>query len=147
MKKHFYTALICSLLFLLGTGCKNAKNPYHSPKSITKAFAESLYSGDFEQAKTWVTPESIPIIDFFQRAFPPEHFAECNHLNVGEITVNSTSDSTAICKYNLTLCNGRNTNNTTNVLKRDGKWYVTLRQSETEKAKDTQEQIQHVIVN
>ena len=147
MKKIFPIALVCLSIFLLGTGCKQATNPYHSPKSITKAYAESLYSGDFAQAKTFVTPESIPIINFFQHAFPPEHFEGCEHLNVSEINVKETSDSTAICKFSITLCNGRNDKGVANVVKREGKWFVTLRQSKAEKEKEEQEQFQKMTVN
>ena len=144
MKKFIQLTLICITISLLAASCGNSKNPYHSPKSITKAFAESLYSGNFEEAKQYVTPESIPIINFYQQAFPPENFKGCDHIGMGEITVREISDSTAICKCILTLCNGKNSNSSTKVVKRDGKWYVTLRENESEKKERIQEQIKKV---
>lgn len=147
MKNYIKLVLICLAFFLLGTGCGNSKNPYHSPKSITKAFAETLYSGHFEEAKQYVTPESIPIINFYQHAFPPENFKGCDHIGMGEITVREISDSTAICKCILTLCNGRSDNSVTKVVKRDGKWYVTLRESENEKKEEAQEQVKRITIN
>ena len=141
MKKFINFAFICLTIFLLGTSCGNHKNPYHSPKSITKAFAESLYTGQFDEAKQYVTPESSPIIDFYKHAFPAENFEGCDHIGMGEITVREISDSTALCKCIVTLCNGKSSNSHTKVVKRDGKWYVTLRESENEKQKEAQEQI------
>jgi hypothetical protein len=129
-------------ILLLGTSCEHSKNPYHSPKSITKAFAESLYTGKFDEAKQYVTPESIPIINFYKHAFPPENFKGCEHIGMGEITVRKISDSTAFCKCIVTLCNGRSNNSSTKVVKRDGKWYVTLRESESEKKEKAKEQIE-----
>ncbi len=118
------------LIFLLaGISCDTAKNPYHSPKSITKAFSESLYTGHFDEAKKYVTPESVPVINFFQHAFPPEKFEGCDHITLDEITVKQLTDSTALCKCIVHLCNGKTGNESTNVLKRDGKWYVSLRQA------------------
>lgn len=141
MKNYIRLSLICLTIFLLGTSCDNSKNPYHSPKSITKAFAESLYTGKFDEAKQYVTPESIPIINFYQHAFPPENFDGCDHIGMGEITVREISDTTALCKCIVTLCNGKNSNSSTKVVKRDGKWYVTLRESESEKKEEAEEQI------
>lgn len=144
MRKHIYTLLICSSLLLLGIGCQSDKNPYQSPKSITKAFAGSLYTGNFNEAKNYVTPESIPIINFYEHAFPAENFDGCDHIGMGEITVKEVTDSTAICKCILTLCNGKNSNSVTKVVKRDGKWYVTLRDGENEKKEEAQEQIKRI---
>ena len=141
MKKYISLSLICLAVFLLGAGCGSSKNPYHSPKSISKAFTESLYTGNFEEAKQYVTPESIPIINFYQQAFPPENFKGCEHIGMGEITVTELSDSTAFCKCIVTLCNGKNGNSSNKVVKREGKWYVTLRESESEKKEEAQEQI------
>lgn len=141
MKNYIRLSLICLTILLLGTSCDNSKNPYHSPKSITKAFAESLYTGKFDEAKQYVTPESIPIINFYQHAFPPENFDGCDHIGMGEITVREISDTTALCKCIVTLCNGKNSNSSTKVVKRDGKWYVTLRESESEKKEEAEEQI------
>lgn len=141
MKNYIRLSLIYLTIFLLGTSCDNSKNPYHSPKSITKAFAESLYTGKFDEAKQYVTPESIPIINFYQHAFPPENFDGCDHIGMGEITVREISDTTALCKCIVTLCNGKNSNSSTKVVKRDGKWYVTLRESESEKKEEAEEQI------
>jgi hypothetical protein len=45
-----------------------------------------------------------------------------------EITVQKLSDTTARCKCIIHLCNGRSGNGTADVIKRDGKWYVCLRQ-------------------
>lgn len=132
MKKFIMLTLGLTFL-LLWPSCDRAKNPYKSPKSIAKVFAESLYTGHFEEAKTYVTPESVPIINFFKHAFPPEHFAGCEHVTLDEITVKQTSDSTATCKYIIHLCNGKCGNENTKVVKRDGKWYVTLREGKTEK--------------
>lgn len=141
MKNFIRLSLICMTIFLLGTSCDHSKNPYHSPKSITKAFAESLYTGKFDEAKQYVTPESIPIINFYQQAFPPKNFEGCEHIGIGEITVREISDSTALCKCIVTLCNGKSSNSNTKVVKRDGKWYVTLRESDSEKEEEAQEQI------
>lgn len=121
----FFVGLI---ILMAGISCDSTKNPYHSPKSITKAFAESLYSGNFDEAKKYVTPESVPIINFFQHAFPPENFEGCDHITLDEITVKQLTDSTALCKCIVHLCNGKTGNESTNVLKRDGKWYVSLRE-------------------
>ena len=121
----FFVGLI---ILLAGISCDTAKNPYHSPKSITKAFSESLYTGHFDEAKKYVTPESVPVINFFQHAFPPEKFAGCDHITLDEITVKQLTDSTALCKCIVHLCNGKTGNESTNVLKRDGKWYVSLRE-------------------
>lgn len=115
-------------LSLLCTSCGSKKIPYHSPKSITKAFFESLYIGHFDEAKTYVTPESVPIVNFYQHAFPPEKFEGCDHITLEEITVQKLSDTTARCKCIIHLCNGRSGNGTADVIKRDGKWYVCLRQ-------------------
>jgi hypothetical protein len=122
----FFVGLI---ILLAGISCDTAKNPYHSPKSITKAFSESLYTGHFDEAKKYVTPESVPVINFFQHAFPPEKFEGCDHITLDEITVKQLTDSTALCKCIVHLCNGKTGNESTNVLKRDGKWYVSLRQA------------------
>ena len=121
----FFVGLI---ILLAGISCDTAKNPYHSPKSITKAFSESLYTGHFDEAKKYVTPESVPVINFFQHAFPPEKFEGCDHITLDEITVKQLTDSTALCKCIVHLCNGKTGNESTNVLKRDGKWYVSLRE-------------------
>jgi len=124
------TLLIYALaLAFLCISCGNMKDPHHSPKSITKAFAESLYTGHFDEAKNYVTPESVPIINFFKSAFPPEKFEGCDHVTLEEITVKQLTDSTALCKCIIHLCNGKTGNESTNVLKRDGKWYVALRQA------------------
>ncbi len=122
-------AILTSALFLvfLCTFCGGKNNPYHSPKSVTKAFFESLYIGNFDEAKKYATPESEPIINFFQYAFPPEKFEGCDHITLEEITVNKTSDSTARCKCIVHFCNGRSDNGSADVVKRDGKWYVTLK--------------------
>lgn len=141
MKNYIRLSLICLTIFLLGTSCDNGKNPYHSPKSITKAFTESLYTGNFEDAKQYVTPESIPIINFYQQAFPPENFKGCDHIGMGEITVREINDSTALCKCIVTLCNGKSGNSSAKVVKRDGKWYVSLRESESEKKEEAEEQL------
>ena len=121
----FFVGLI---ILLAGISCDTAKNPYHSPKSITKAFSESLYTGHFDEAKKYVTPESVPVINFFQHAFPPEKFEGCDHITLDEITVKQLTDSTALCKCIVHLCNGKTGNESTNVLKRDGKWYVSVRE-------------------
>lgn len=142
MKKYINLIFVGIAILLLGTSCENGKNPYRSPKSITKAFAESLYTGKFDEAKQYVTPESITFINFYQHAFPPENFEGCDHISMGEITVRELSDSTALCKCILTLCNGKNSNSSTKVVKRDGKWYVTLRESENEKKEESQEKIE-----
>ena len=127
MKK--ITILIFTLaLALICVSCGSIKDPHHSPKSITKAFAESLYTGHFDEAKTYVTPESVPVINFFQHAFPPEKFEGCDHVTLEEITVKQLTDSTALCKCIIHLCNGKTGNEAANVLKRDGKWYVSLRE-------------------
>lgn len=144
MKKNISIAFICLAILLLGTSCHDSNNPYSSPKSITQAFAQSLYTGKFDEAKKYVTPESIPIINFYQHAFPPENFEGCDQISMGEITVNEITDSTAMCKCILTLCNGRNTNSVTNVLKRDDQWFVSLRQSDDEKQKEAQDQIEKI---
>ncbi len=128
MKRTFILIFSVTLAFLC-TSCESIKDPHHSPKSITKAFAESLYTGRFDEAKTYVTPESVPIINFFQHAFPPEKFEGCDHVTLEEITVKQLTDSTALCKCIVHLCNGKAGNESTNVLKRDGKWYVSLRQA------------------
>ena len=141
MRKYINLIFVGIAILLLGTSCEQGKNPYHSPKSITKAFAESLYTGKFDEAKQYVTPESIPIINFYQHAFPQENFEGCEHIGMGEITVREISDTTALCKCILTLCNGKNSNSSTKVVKRDGKWYVTLRESESEKKEEAEEQI------
>ena len=55
----FFVGLI---ILLAGISCDTAKNPYHSPKSITKAFSESLYTGHFDEAKKYVQKEvTIPM--------------------------------------------------------------------------------------
>lgn len=126
MKKRSILFLGLTIIFFF-ISCGINKNPHHSPKSITKAYAESLYTGRFDEAKTYVTPESVPIINFFQQAFPPEHFNGCKQVTLDEITVKRLTDSTAICKCIIHLCNGRTGNENAKVLKRDGKWYVTLK--------------------
>ena len=143
--KKLNTFIIGLILILTGSACDSAKNPHHSPKSITKAYAESLYTGHFDEVKNYVTEESIPIINFFQHAFPPEHFEGCDHITMEEITVKNTTDSTAICKCIIHFCSGKSGNEVTKVVKRDGKWYVTLRQGAEEKKKAEEEQM--VIVN
>ena len=96
------------LMILIGISCNSAKDPHRSPKTITKAFVESLYVGHYDEAKTYVTPESVPIINFFRQAFPPEYFKNCDHgVTTDEITVKELSDSTAICKCIVHLCNGK----------------------------------------
>ncbi len=125
--KRFILPLILIALVVTTSSCSHKHNPYRSPKTIAKAFAENLYTGKFDEAKTLATPESEPIINFFQHAFPPEHFEGCDHIDCGEITVTNTSDSTAICKFIVYLCNGTTGNEATKVIKRDGKWYVSLR--------------------
>jgi len=144
MKKSLFFLLGITLL-LTAVSCDSAKDPHHSPKSITKAFAESLYTGHFDEAKKYATPESIPVINFFQHAFPPEHFEGCDHITMEEISVKQLTDSTALCKCIIHLCNGKNGNEVTKVIKRDGKWYVNLRQGEDEKKKAEQEQM--MVVN
>ena len=141
MRKYINLIFVGIAILLLGTSCNPGKNPYHSPKSITKAFSESLYTGNFEEAKQYVTPESIPIINFYQQAFPPENFNGCDHIGMGEITVREINDSTALCKCIVTLCNGKSGNSSAKVVKRDGKWYVSLRESESEKKEEAEEQI------
>ena len=131
--KNLSVYIIGTILLLTVVSCDSAKNPHHSPKSVTKAFAENLYTGRFDEAKKYVTEESIPIVNFFQHAFPPEHFEGCDHITMDEITVNNLTDSTALCKCIIHLCNGKSGNEVTKVIKRDGKWYVTLRQGAEEK--------------
>jgi hypothetical protein len=128
MKRASLLIYVLVLAFLCAS-CGKMKDPHHSPKSITKAFAESLYTGHFDEAKTYVTPESVPIVNFFQYAFPPENFEGCDHVTLEEITVKQLTDTTALCKCIIHLCNGKTGNESTNVLKRDGKWYVSLRQA------------------
>lgn len=127
MKKTTILIYALALAFSCAS-CGSMKDPYHSPKSITKAFSESLYTGHFDEAKKYVTPESVPVINFFQHAFPPEKFEGCDHITLDEITVKQLTDSTALCKCIVHLCNGKTGNESTNVLKRDGKWYVSLRE-------------------
>ena len=146
MKRHLNTLLICLLTLLIGVSCNNKnkdenEDPYFSPENITKAFADNLYTGHFEEAKKYATPESAPIINFYQNAFPADNFAGCDHIGIGDITVTTVTDSTAICKCKLTLCNGKESKSETKVVKRDGKWYVTLREGENEKKAEAQEQI------
>ena len=132
MKKIIILTLGLTLT-LLWSACNSAKDPHKSPKNISKAFAENLYTGHFDEVKTYVTPESVPIVNFFQHAFPPEHFAGCERVTLSEITVKNITDTTAVCKYIVHLCNGKSGNENTKVVKRDGKWYVTLREGKTEK--------------
>ena len=147
MKRHINTLLICLLTLLIGASCNHNKNknenedPYFSPENITKTFAGYLYTGHFEEAKNYATPESTPIINFYQQAFPAENFAGCDHIDIDDMTVTTMTDSTAICKCTLTLCNGKKSKSVTKVVKRDGKWYVTLREGENEKKAEAQEQI------
>ena len=129
MKKLYLLAIGLTLTMFIAS-CDSPKNPHHSPKSITKAYAESLYTGTCDEAKTYVTPESVPIINFFQHAFPPEHFEGCDHITLEEITEKKLTDSTVICKCIIHFCSGTSGNETTHVIKRDGKWYVNLRHND-----------------
>lgn len=132
MKK--YIILILGLtLPILWSACNQSSDPHKSPKSIAKVFAESLYTGHYDEVKTYVTPESVPIINFFKHAFPPEYFDGCEHVTLDEITVKQTSDTTATCKYFIHLCNGKIGKENTKVVKRDDKWYVNLREGDNEK--------------
>lgn len=124
MKRSIVFVVVCALICTL-TGCNN---PHRSPKAIDKAYIESVYSGRFDDTKKYVTPESYSMVDFFVKAFPPEAFEGRNEVECEKIEVEMTSDSTAVCKGKVRLCTGREVEETHKVVKRDGKWYVYLRQ-------------------
>lgn len=130
--KRLILPLILIMLVATTGSCSDKHNPHRTPKSIAKAFAENFYTGHFDEAKALATPESEPIISFFRYAFPPDHFAGCDHIECEKVNVTQTSDSTAICKFIIHLCNGETGNEVSNVVKRDGKWYVNLRNMTSE---------------
>lgn len=123
MKKSIVFVMVCAMVCVM-VGCNN---PHRSPKAIDQAYIESIYSGRFDDSKKYVTPESYPIVDFFARAFPPSAFEGRDKVDCEKIEVEKTSDSTAVCKGKVRLCTGRLVDESHNVVKRDGKWYVSLR--------------------
>lgn len=137
----YYFALA---LMVFVTGCDKKEAIYRSPEKVAKAFAENLYSGRFDEAKAYVTDESVTMVNFLQSAFPPDNFENCKEVKAENIEVNKTSDTTAICTYMMHLCNGKTHEETVNVAKVGKHWLVSLRNHDSQRNMPPTDRVEHI---
>ncbi len=144
MMKRILTFSLALVLMATLSGCDQQEAIYRSPKKVAKVFAENLYSGHFDEAKAYVTQESVTMVNFLQSAFPPDNFENCNEVKAEDVKLTSTSDTTAICTYMMHLCNGKTHEETVNVVKVNGHWLVSLRNHDNPNVLPPADRVEHM---
>jgi hypothetical protein len=93
-----------------------------TPKDIAEDFLDALSKKKFEKAKTYVTPESMAIIDMFAQ-YPDQTNIPSDFKVTSEETL---SDTEVIVSYEATVNSVKKTE-TMQLKKIDGKWKVQLK--------------------
>lgn len=135
MKKTFLISVVMLSLTFMIVSCNN-----NNPESVADKFVKAFVKYDFDEAKKYVTPESVSMLEIFKTVATPEVKEAAKDTKVDFLSIEHTSDSTAVVKFNLLNfvdANPFGNNNgekftiipegrisTVHMLKTDGKWLV-----------------------
>ena len=106
-----------------------ACNGRNKPNKVAKAFLTTLYSMEYDSAKTYCTPESYGYIEYLKLL---DNFTNTTeekpnkNINIDIIDTKVSGDN-AECKYKITgIQEDENKEQTINLIKKDGKWLIDL---------------------
>lgn len=124
MKKLAYLTLTLSLLSACKNGDKNATTSSETDINVVSDFIKAALKGDYEKAKTFMTPDSLSLQRMNNIARVNLSTEEKNGLAAASInihTVKRVNDSTTIVIYSNSY---KNDWDTLRALKSAGKWLV-----------------------
>jgi len=128
MKKTIFKTLLvfCSFFFL---SCQKK-----GPEQVTMIFFKSMYSGDFESAKSYGTASTKAMLTMLE-SFGAQHQIKDN---IGktfagmEITETKIDGDKATCNVKMLSKEGKNEESPVNLVKQEGEWLVNIQKESKE---------------
>ena len=125
-RRNWILLLVC--VCLLAVGCQGGKKK-NTPEVVSETFAKAFYTADFTHMYEYTTKKSHVVIKTMQNGMKhqPEKLEELknNQVVFDEITVESSTDSTATCITKVKI-NDRPRQDSWDLLKENDEWKVTL---------------------
>ena len=114
---------VCFLV-LLFTGCSK-----DNPKDVAQKFLSASARMDYAEAKKYATPSTAKLLDMLSAAsdLTPDSVKKRMEASFEIVKEYKRSDTLAIVLYHL---KNSDTDQTLNVVKRDGKWLVNVSKEE-----------------
>ncbi|MBK5286085.1 MAG: DUF4878 domain-containing protein [Bacteroidia bacterium] len=121
MKLKYYFILLSPLLII---GCSE-----NSPKIVAKNFLTASARMDYDAAKKFATPATAKLLDMLSAAgdLTPDSIKKKMESSFEIVKEYKRNDTLAIVLYHL---KNSDTDQTLNVVKRDGKWLVNVSKEE-----------------
>ena len=119
-RKYF---LLC-FLFLINFGCSNDQ-----PKDVAQKFLSASARMDYKEAKKYATPATAKLLEMLSAAsdLTPDSVKKRMEASFEIVKEYKRNDTLAIVLYHL---KNSDTDQTLNVVKRDGKWLVNVSKEE-----------------
>lgn len=96
MKKLFLISFAMLSLIFMVTSCGKK-----GPESVAEKFANAFVKYDMEEAKKYATPQSAELLDAIGSAVTPEAKEAAKGAKATFVSVNNTSDTTAVVNFTI----------------------------------------------
>ncbi len=137
MKKTIFNLFLLTTLSLI-VSCSG-----NSPESAAKAFLKKMHKADFEGAKEYATTDTKSLLTTMESFGAGDKILddskEQGSLSIKVVDTQVDGDS-AVCKVELSYSNSDKVDNQTlKLIKKDGKWLVSMGKEDTKKEDNKKE--------